>query len=134
MTPPTAQTAKIRFFFHDGSSYCCPSSGSVGGAGSAKYESDGGPGIAEIMKRLVGSVVPDEDRTTFMRTQILFWLLCAIAGHAKNFRVFLLPESRFRLTPSYDVLSAYPVLGTFLSPACNTPKHKKSHLERWLFL
>jgi serine/threonine-protein kinase HipA len=84
----------------------------TGTPGSLKYESDGGPGIAQVMKLLLGSVVSEEDRITFMRTQILFWLLCAIDGHAKNFSVFLLPESRFRLTPSYDVLSAYPVLGT----------------------
>jgi len=79
--------------------------------GALKYEADGGPGIARIMNVLLGSAVAMEDRRNFMRTQILFWLLCAIDGHAKNFSVFLLPEGRFRLTPSYDVLSAYPVLG-----------------------
>lgn len=84
----------------------------TGTPGSLKYESEGGPGIAKIMKLLLGSVVSEEDRMTFMHTQILFWLLCAVDGHAKNFSVFLLPDSHFRLTPSYDVLSAYPVLGT----------------------
>ncbi|WP_253273632.1 type II toxin-antitoxin system HipA family toxin [Collimonas arenae] len=84
----------------------------TGTPGSLKYEADGGPGILQIMKLLLGSIASEEDRITFMRTQILFWLLCAIDGHAKNFSVFLLPEGRFRLTPSYDVLSAYPVMGT----------------------
>jgi serine/threonine-protein kinase HipA len=83
----------------------------TGTPGALKYEADGGPGIARIMNVLLGSAVATEDRRNFMRTQILFWLLCAIDGHAKNFSVFLLPEGRFRLTPSYDVLSAYPVLG-----------------------
>ncbi|WP_329956680.1 type II toxin-antitoxin system HipA family toxin [Collimonas humicola] len=83
----------------------------TGTPGSLKYESEGGPGIIRIMELLLGSVTANEDRLNFMRTQILFWLLCAIDGHAKNFSVFLLPEGRFRLTPSYDVLSAYPVLG-----------------------
>ena len=32
-------------------------------------------------------------------------------GHAKNFSVFLLPGGAYRLTPRYDTLSAYPVLG-----------------------
>lgn len=84
----------------------------TGTPGQLKYEVDGGPGIAVIMKKLLGSVVAEQDRMTFLRTQILFWLLCATDGHAKNFSVFLLSNSRFRLTPSYDVLSAYPALGT----------------------
>ncbi len=84
----------------------------TGTPGDLKYEVDGGPGIAVIMKKLLGSVVAEQDRMTFLRTQIVFWLLCAIDGHAKNFSVFLLSNSRFRLTPSYDVLSAYPVLGS----------------------
>ncbi len=76
-----------------------------------KYESEGGPGIKAIMALLLGSSRPLEDRADFFRTQVLFWLLCAIDGHAKNFSVFILPGGAFRLTPRYDVLSAYPVLG-----------------------
>lgn len=83
----------------------------TGTPGALKYEVEGGPGIPAIMKLLRGSVVAEQDRLLFMRIQVLFWLLCAIDGHAKNFSIFLLAESRFRLTPSYDVLSAYPVLG-----------------------
>lgn len=76
-----------------------------------KYESHGGPGILQIMELLRGSERASEDREDFFRTQFLFWLLCAIDGHAKNFSVFIEREGRFRLTPRYDVLSAYPVLG-----------------------
>jgi serine/threonine-protein kinase HipA len=76
-----------------------------------KYESDGGPGIATIMELLLGSEKSAEDRRDFMRTQLVFWMLAAIDGHAKNFSVFLLPAGAFRLTPRYDILSAYPVLG-----------------------
>lgn len=76
-----------------------------------KYESDGGPGIRELMALLGGSVEPHADRLDFFRSQVAFWLLCAIDGHAKNFSVFLEAGSRFRLTPRYDVISAYPVLG-----------------------
>jgi HipA-like C-terminal domain len=39
---------------------------------------------------------------------ILFWLLGATDGHAKNFSVFLSSGGRFRLTPLYDVISAQP--------------------------
>jgi serine/threonine-protein kinase HipA len=76
-----------------------------------KYESDGGPGIATIMELLLGSENSAEDRREFMRTQLVFWMLAAIDGHAKNFSAFLLPAGAFRLTPRYDILSAYPVLG-----------------------
>jgi serine/threonine-protein kinase HipA len=38
-------------------------------------------------------------------------MLCAIDGHAKNFSVFIEAGGRYRLTPLYDVLSAFPVLG-----------------------
>ncbi len=76
-----------------------------------KYESDGGPGILKIMDLLRGSDQPEKDREDFMRTQLVFWLLAAIDGHAKNFSLFLLPGGAFRLTPRYDVLSAHPVVG-----------------------
>lgn len=77
----------------------------------AKYEADGGPGIMSIMERLLGSAQADTDRRDFFRTQVIFWMLAAIDGHAKNFSVFIEPRGRFRLTPRYDVLSAHPVLG-----------------------
>ncbi|TFZ47902.1 type II toxin-antitoxin system HipA family toxin [Stenotrophomonas maltophilia] len=75
-----------------------------------KYESDGGPGIVAIMDLLRQSEHP-EDRATFFKTQILFWMLAATDGHAKNFSVHLAPGGRFRLTPVYDVLSVHPILG-----------------------
>jgi serine/threonine-protein kinase HipA len=77
-----------------------------------KYEADGGPGIRTIMGLLLGSSRADEDRKDFFKTQILYWLLCAIDGHAKNFSVFLEAGGGYRLTPRYDVLSAFPVLET----------------------
>lgn len=76
-----------------------------------KYESDGGPGIRRILELLLGSTQSAADRRDFMRTQLVFWLLCAIDGHAKNFSLFLLPQGQYRMTPRYDVLSAHPVLG-----------------------
>ena len=76
-----------------------------------KYESDGGPGIGDIMELLLGSEQAAKDRRDFMRTQFVCWMLAAIDGHAKNFSVFLLPRGAYKLTPRYDILSAYPVLG-----------------------
>ena len=62
------------------------------------------------MKELLGSQMPLEDRATFMRKQILFWLLGATDGHAKNFSIFIRPNNQYRLTPLYDILSAYPLI------------------------
>jgi serine/threonine-protein kinase HipA len=76
-----------------------------------RYESDGGPGVFQIMELLLGSEQAEQDRRDFLHTQLVFWLLAAIDGHAKNFSVFLLPGGAYRLTPRYDILSAYPVLG-----------------------
>lgn len=76
-----------------------------------KYQDDGGPGIRDIMTLLLGSSAAEADRKDFFRTQILFWMLCAIDGHAKNFSIFLEPGGGFRLTPRYDVISAFPMIG-----------------------
>lgn len=77
----------------------------------AKYEADGGPGMDRILDVLQGSIARERDRHTFFQAQVLFWMLCATDGHAKNFSLFLRPGGRYQLTPLYDVLSAYPVLG-----------------------
>lgn len=77
-----------------------------------KYEADGGPGIRDIMALLLGARDARADRQNFFKTQILFWMLAATDGHAKNFSVFIEPGGRFSLTPLYDLLSAYPIMGT----------------------
>jgi len=73
-----------------------------------KYEAEAGPGIAAILALLQGSDEPEADRATFLKSQILFWLIGATDGHAKNVSIHLWPGGRFRLTPLYDVLSAQP--------------------------
>lgn len=75
-----------------------------------KYEADGGPSIEKIMDLLLGSNSSLEDRKTFMTQVFLFWIMGAIDGHAKNFSIFLLPGGEFKLTPAYDVISAYPLV------------------------
>lgn len=76
-----------------------------------KYESDGGPGIEQIMELLLGSSNGLADRKTFMTQVFLFWVMGAIDGHAKNFSLFLRPGGAFQLTPAYDVISVYPLVG-----------------------
>jgi len=76
-----------------------------------KYENEGGPGLKALFGTLRQSVNADADMRTLMAAQVMFWLLRAPDGHAKNFSIQLLPRGRFQLTPLYDVMSVYPVLG-----------------------
>jgi serine/threonine-protein kinase HipA len=73
-----------------------------------KYQNEGGPGIVAIADLLRGSDDPLGDTLAFFKSQILFWLIGAPDGHAKNFSIFLTPGGRFRLTPFYDVLTTQP--------------------------
>lgn len=76
-----------------------------------KYEAEGGPGLGVLFNLLQQSVNAERDLHTLMASQLLFWMLRAPDGHAKNFSIHLLPGGRYRLTPLYDVMSAYPVMG-----------------------
>lgn len=75
-----------------------------------KYQSDGGPGIESIMRLLLGSAESTKDRDIFFSAQVLFYLLAAIDGHAKNFSLHIEAGSRYRLTPLYDIMSAHPLI------------------------
>jgi serine/threonine-protein kinase HipA len=78
-----------------------------------KYENEGGPGLMQLFTLGQQSVAAEQDLRTLMASQLVFWLLRAPDGHAKNFSLQLLAgqAGRFRLTPLYDVMSAYPVIG-----------------------
>lgn len=84
---------------------CCQA---LGVPPSRRYESDGGPGIAQVLQLLKASDEPQADQRLFLKAQAFFWLLGATDGHAKNFSLHLLPGGRFRLAPLYDVMSAQP--------------------------
>jgi serine/threonine-protein kinase HipA len=75
-----------------------------------KYQHDGGPGIENMMKLLLGSAEPAKDRDVFFSAQVLFYLLAAIDGHAKNFSVHIEAGGKYRLTPLYDIISAHPLI------------------------
>ena len=76
-----------------------------------KYENEGGPGVIDLAQVLQQSETAREDIETLLTSQILFWLLAAPDGHAKNFSIRLLQGGHFRLTPLYDVMSIWPVEG-----------------------
>lgn len=75
-----------------------------------KYQSEGGPGMVDILNLLKSGDDPAADQAAFLKAQMLFWLIGATDGHAKNFSLFLGPSGRFRLTPFYDVLTAQPMV------------------------
>lgn len=76
-----------------------------------KYEADGGPGMLDIIRVLDAGSQATDDKRAFLKAQIVFLLLAATDGHAKNFSVFHERGGTWRLTPFYDVLSAWPVIG-----------------------
>jgi serine/threonine-protein kinase HipA len=75
-----------------------------------KYQNEGGPGMVEILKLLKAGDTPAADQKKFLKSQILFWLIGATDGHAKNVSLFLGAGGCFHLTPLYDVLTAQPSL------------------------
>ena len=72
---------------------------------SQKYQMDGGPGVSDGIGLLSGSDDPAADQRAFFEAQVVFWLIGATDGHAKNFSIALRPGG-FRMTPLYDILSA----------------------------
>ncbi len=86
----------------------CQASGT---APSLKYEKDGGPGIESCLALLRGSHRAPKDKANFVLAQLAFWLLAATDGHAKNFSLFIERGGVYRMTPLYDVLSAWPIIG-----------------------
>jgi serine/threonine-protein kinase HipA len=76
-----------------------------------KYEADGGPGTVAIARILKNSTRREQDLITLFKSQLLFWMLAALDGHAKNFSIRILDNNRYQLTPLYDVLSMWPIIG-----------------------
>ena len=75
-----------------------------------KYQNEGGPSMLAIANLLKGADSPADDHRTLFQAQLVFWLIGATDGHAKNFSLFLYPGGGSRLTPLYDVLSVQPVV------------------------
>lgn len=76
-----------------------------------KYESDGGPSIRESLGLLAHSEDGINDQSNFVLAQFAFWLLAATDGHGKNFSLTQRAGGAYRMTPLYDVISAWPLIG-----------------------
>ncbi|XSG82113.1 MAG: HipA domain-containing protein [Methyloligella sp. ZOD6] len=75
---------------------------------SIKYERQGGPGVVQILRVLEGSEDPARDQEIVLKAQLIFWLIGATDGHAKNFSILMESGKRFRLAPLYDILTVEP--------------------------
>ncbi|MBU0914543.1 MAG: type II toxin-antitoxin system HipA family toxin [Gammaproteobacteria bacterium] len=76
-----------------------------------KYQADGGPSALQIMNLLRAGANSAEDCRIFFKTLVIFWIMAATDGHAKNFSIQHLKGGNYSLAPLYDILSAHPIIG-----------------------
>jgi serine/threonine-protein kinase HipA len=76
-----------------------------------RYEADGGPSISDALALLANGEHPVMDQANFVLAQLAFWLLAATDGHGKNFSLHHRTGGTYGMTPLYDVLSAWPIIG-----------------------
>lgn len=77
---------------------------------SRKYQSDGGPGpadIAGLLRRSMPPTVAEAEILRFVDALIWNWLVAGTDAHAKNYSL-LLASDQIRLAPLYDIASALP--------------------------
>ena len=72
--------------------------------------------MTQILRILARGETPERDSSLFALSQLMFWFLAATDGHAKNFSIFLRRKG-YGMTPLYDLLSAWPVIGKKGPPA-----------------
>jgi len=81
---------------------------SAGVTPRTKYEAEGGPGVARIVKLLRdNSSAAAEDIDRFVEALALNWVIGAPDAHAKNYSV-LIAAGQVRLAPLYDLISILP--------------------------
>ncbi len=72
-----------------------------------KYESDGGPGVTDIMQIVSGSQRRLEDRNALINAVVFNYLILDTDAHAKNYSILHTAEG-FILAPLYDIASFAP--------------------------
>jgi serine/threonine-protein kinase HipA len=81
---------------------------------SRKYESDGGPGAAQIIALFRdASSEPDADVARFVDALAFNWLIAGTDAHAKNYSMLHGIGPVVRLAPLYDLISFLPYRGFF---------------------
>lgn len=95
-----------------------------------------GPTLDALLRVLHAGAEPEGDVAQLLLAQLMFWVLGNTDGHGKNFSLFLYPNNqRYALTPLYDVISLWPIVGNApsqmqaksmsLAIALRTPKAKR---------
>ncbi|MGA7305890.1 MAG: type II toxin-antitoxin system HipA family toxin, partial [Rhodothermales bacterium] len=75
----------------------------------SKYESEGGPGVAALIRVLrENSSDPEADINSLVASLGLHWGLGAPDAHGKNYSILIAPGGQVRLAPLYDVISVLP--------------------------
>jgi serine/threonine-protein kinase HipA len=74
-----------------------------------KYQSEKGPSVKDFVSVLETSVRRQEDLETLFKSLLVFFVLGAIDGHAKNYSIQYVKEGH-QLAPLYDILSIFPAL------------------------
>ena len=77
---------------------------------TAKYQTDGGPGpadIAALFRRTMPAQIAEAAVRQFADALVWNWVIAGTDAHAKNYSL-LLSGSQVRLAPLYDVASALP--------------------------
>lgn len=70
-----------------------------------------GPTMDDALSVLRAGTEPDNDVALFLLAQLMNWVLGNTDAHGKNFSIFLLPGGRHAMTPLYDVISLWPIVG-----------------------
>lgn len=91
-----------------------------------------------IIKLPIGEIRQPNATLDLSQIQVFQWLIGATDGHAKNFSVFIQAGGSYRLTPFYDIISAFPVLGGTgihisdlkLAMGLNASKGKKTAIDK----
>jgi len=101
--PPESGSAFVRRVHQED---MCQALGLMPGA---KYQQDGGPGIADIVSliRRVGSD-PEKDIDRFIDANAFNWLIGGTDAHAKNYSLLIGAGDEIRLSPLYDLSSQLP--------------------------
>ncbi|MBS1081853.1 type II toxin-antitoxin system HipA family toxin [Gluconobacter kondonii] len=81
----------------------------LGKSPTEKYQSDGGPGMIEIVNLLrKTSITSEQDVFSFVMACVFNWAIGGTDAHAKNYSLFLGEKNAAALTPLYDLNTYLP--------------------------
>ncbi len=108
----------------------------VGRLPEAKYEADGGPGLADMAAVLRTQVRtdPTKELTALADFALINYAAAAPDGHAKNVSIRILPTGQVAMAPLYDLSTALPYDRTFDTLALSMGGERSAnniHARQW---